>query len=62
MFTMNDQGQVESYGKIFENFAEYLKCRMESVYFQNGKCQFTHFDFYSTGGDKKLRKMCEVSQ
>ena len=62
MFMMNDQGQVESYGKVFENFAEYLENRMESVYTMNGKYQFTHFDFYSAGGRKKLRKMPKQKQ
>ena len=49
-------------GKIFENFAEYLEDCMESVYTMNGKCQFPHFDFYSAGGRKKLRKMPKQKQ
>lgn len=55
MFTMNDEGKVESYGKVFDNFDLYLEHFMkDGVY----SFSFEHLDFYSVGNDnnKKLRK------
>lgn len=57
-FTMNDEGMVESYGKVFDNFDAYLACRMKRIY-SGGYLTFEHFDFQSVptnNGCIKLRK------
>lgn len=53
-FHMNDEGKVESYGKVFDNFDLYLEDKMDG-----GIYKFQHLDFQSvstSNGSIKLRK------
>jgi hypothetical protein len=60
MFTMNDDGKVESYGTVFDNFDLYLESFLKDrIYFKDKYLSFDHFDFYSVSDeniDNKLRK------
>lgn len=42
-FMMNDEGKVESYGKVFDNFDLYLEYMMHK---SSGYVTFDHFDFH----------------
>lgn len=56
MFTMNNEGRVESYGTVFDNFDLYLEYFMKKRVYS---FSFEHLDFHSIYGNseyKKLRK------
>jgi hypothetical protein len=58
-FTMNREGKVESYGKVFDNFDLYLEHLMKDRIYEGKWCTFEHFDFpvqAQNGQCKKLRK------
>lgn len=59
-FTMNDEGKVESYGKVFDNFNDYIEHRMNSVH-HKVKLTFQHFNFYSSLTDGKYKTLRKKS-
>lgn len=65
-FTMNDEGKVESYGKVFDNFDLYIEhLQNKRIYSDGNFLDFEHFDFHSVtnekGEPKKLRKKSSSS-
>jgi hypothetical protein len=66
MFTMNNEGKTESYGRVFDNFCDYLEARMTSIFYEKNEYTFKHFDFHSvltsSNGYKKLRKKSSAIQ
>jgi hypothetical protein len=60
MFTMNDEGKIESYGEVFDNFDLYLEYFMKKRFYS---FSFEHLDFHSVWNNneyKKLRKKSSV--
>lgn len=58
MFTMNEKGEVESYGRLFDNFDQYLEHIMKARFYLVELSKFASFeylDFHSVCG-KTLRK------
>lgn len=60
MFTMNEEGKVESYGEIFDNFDAYLTYRIKSISYSN-LCKFEHLDFSSIFTNREYKKLRKKS-